>query len=158
IGSVFVKYCPTRYFIKYNNTKRYTEEFEIKLTETLRDLEKEHGVGHKELAFATSYEKFKQDKQLTYDHMMIGYGENKSVVQREQVVLPEGHYLTLNFDDDFKNTSPYYAQLLTYIEAQDLQVGKTFYESYMITRMDLMNNEEKSLGQIQIQLIEKVIT
>ncbi|MEG0319941.1 MAG: helix-turn-helix domain-containing protein, partial [Niameybacter sp.] len=95
IGSVFVKYCPTRYFIKYNNTKRYTEEFEIKLTETLRDLEKEHGVGHKELAFATSYEKFKQDKQLTYDHMMIGYGENKSVVQREQVVLPEGHYLTL---------------------------------------------------------------
>lgn len=152
IGKVFIKQCPTRHFIKYNNTKRYTEEFEIKLSETLRDIDEKYGTFYRELAFATSYERFKKDKQLTYDHMMIGCGENYDEVKGEKVILPEGHYLTLNFDDDFKHTTPYYEQLMQYIELNHLKVGDTFCESYMITRIDL-SNEEKALGQIQIQVL-----
>lgn len=153
IGEVFIKHCKKRNFLKYNNTKRYTEEFEIRLTKTLGEIEKEYGDIHKELAFAVPYEKFERGKPIHYDHMMLGCRDTLFKDAHEQVVLPEGDYVTINFDDDYQDTSPYYAQLVAYIKKYQLQVGDTFYESYMMTRIG-MDDEGKSLGQIQIQLIE----
>ena len=152
INQVVVKSCEERHFIKYNNTRRFTEEFEIKLIKTLGEMEKEYGISHKELAFAISYKKLEEEKKFTYDHMMISCGANCEINEQEEVILPKGDYLTINFDDDFKDTSLYYEKLLDYIKKNKLEVDENFYESYIITRIDI-NDREKSLGQIQIRII-----
>ncbi|MGL4798934.1 MAG: MerR family transcriptional regulator [Cellulosilyticaceae bacterium] len=152
ISKVFISTCPERCFVKYNTTQKYTEAFEIKLTEVIKESEVQYGMVYKELVFATDYSQFKKNKKTNYNHMMIACGkENKSHIA-EYVILPAGDYLTLNFDDDFKGTSAYYNQLTQYIDQNHLQVGDTFYETYMITRVDA-NNRETSLGKIQIQVL-----
>lgn len=151
IGKVFIKQCEKRNFIKYNNTKRYTAEFEIKLSEKLSAIEKKYGTVYRELAFAVPYDKFKMQHELIYDHMMLGCYDTLMDDEEENVILPAGQYVTIHFDDDYKDTSPYYEKLLAYIKAHQLQVASCFYESYILTRMG-QDDEGKSLGQIQIQL------
>nr|WP_307989642.1 MerR family transcriptional regulator [uncultured Niameybacter sp.] len=153
INHVVIKSSEERRFLKYNNTRRFTEEFEIKLIKTLREIEKKYGTSHKELAFSIPYKKFEEKKELTYDHMMINCGTIHEIDGQEEVILPKGNYLTIHFDDDFKDTSPYYEKLLDYIKEHKLEVDENFYESYIITRVDI-NDGEKSLGQIQIRILE----
>lgn len=152
MNEVFVKYYSERKFIKYNNTNRYTEEFEINLTKTLGDIEKKYGSTHKELAFATSYEKYKNLKQLTYDHMMLSTKETVIGDENQLVTLKSGNYVTINFDDDYKDTSKYYQKVVEYIEEHQIVVSDTFYERYIMTRVGT-DSEEKSLGQIQILIM-----
>lgn len=151
IGEVFIKHYEERRFIRCNSTKRFTEEFEIQLTKTMQEMEERYGSIHRELAFATSYKNFREHKQLNYDHMMISM-DNKVVLNKdEQVILAAGEYVTVNFDDDYKDTSKYYQKLVDYIEKNQIAVTDTFYERYIITRIG-SNNEEKALGQIQIRV------
>ena len=72
---MFIKYSEERKFIKYNNTKRYTEEFEINLSKTLVDMEQKYSSSNKELAFAISYEDIKKYEKLIYNNMLISVGE-----------------------------------------------------------------------------------
>lgn len=153
INHVVIKSCEEHRFLKYNNTRRFTEEFEIKLIKTLREIEKKYGTSHKELAFSIPYKKFEEKKELIYDHMMINCGTIYEIDGQEEVVLPKGNYLTIHFDDDFKDISAYYEKLLDYIKKYNLKVDENFYESYIITRVDI-NDGEKSLGQIQIRILE----
>ena len=75
INDVFIKYNQERKFIKYNNTKRYTEEFEINLSEILVSMEQKYSSSNKELAFAVSYEDIKKHDELIYNNMLINVGE-----------------------------------------------------------------------------------
>ncbi|MGL6174633.1 MAG: MerR family transcriptional regulator [Cellulosilyticaceae bacterium] len=149
IGKVFIKENKERKFIKYSNTNRYTEEFEINLTKTLGDIEKKYGMAHKELAFATSYENFKHKNELAYDNMMISIPDTTLIDESKIITLKEGQYLTINFDDDYTDTSQYYRALVDYIESKDIKVVGDCYEIYVMTRAGV-DQKEKSLGQIQI--------
>lgn len=149
IGKVFIKDNKERKFIKYSNTNRYTEEFEINLTKTLGDIEKKYGMAHKELAFATSYENFKHKNELAYDNMMISIPDTTLIDESKMITLKEGKYLTINFDDDYTDTSQYYRALIDYIESNDIKVVGDCYEIYVMTRAGV-DQKEKSLGQIQI--------
>lgn len=153
IGQVFIKSCPERYFITYKNNKKHREAFAIKLTEVIQELESEYGAIYKELTFANDYKIFKQQQKINDEHMMIGCKKISKGHIDKQVILPAGNYVTINFDDTFKGTKAYYEKIKQYIEENQLKVGDTLYETYMITRVD-MRNRETSLGQIQIQLLE----
>ncbi|MGL4799127.1 MAG: MerR family transcriptional regulator [Cellulosilyticaceae bacterium] len=149
IGDVFIRHNKERKFIKYSNTKRYTEEFEINLAKTLGDIEKKYGTTNRELGFATSYESFKQDSELTYDNMMISIPDTTLIDENKMITLKEGAYVTINFDDDYTDTSKYYRKLQAYIENHDIKVKGDFYEIYVITRVGI-DQKEKALGHIQI--------
>ncbi|MEG1255386.1 MerR family transcriptional regulator [Clostridium sp.] len=155
INKVFVKYCSERKFIKYNNTQRYTEEFQINLCKTLGDIDKKYGNTNKELVFSTSYEDFKKHNQLTYNNMIISISDTMAIDEKKIITLKPGYYITINFDDDYKDTSKYYGKLVDYIEKNNIKVSETFYEIYIMTRGGI-DNEEKSLGQIQI-LIDTIM-
>ncbi|MEG0307477.1 MAG: MerR family transcriptional regulator [Clostridium sp.] len=151
---VFVKYFSERKFVKYNNAQRYTEEFEINLSKTLGDIDKKYGSTNKELVFSTSYEDFKNQDKLTYNNMMISIKGDIESDGNKIVTLKSGYYITINFDDDYKDTTKYYGTLDDYIEENNIKVSGDFYEIYIMTRGGI-DNEEKSLGQIQI-LIDNV--
>lgn len=149
INEVFIKSNEERKFIKYDNTKRYTEEFEIKLSKTLIDMEAKYSSTHKELAFAISYDDIKENDELIYNNMLISVSHSTPKDDDNLITLPKGEYLTLNFDDDYKDTSKYYKKLMKYIEANDIKVSGDIYEIYIMTRVG-NNGKERSLGQIQI--------
>lgn len=149
IDDVFVKYNDERKFIKYNNTKRYTEEFEINLSKTLVDMEQKYGISNKELAFSIAYEDIKKYKELIYNNMLIGIKEDIKKHEGNLITLPRGEYVTLNFDDDYNDTSKYYKKVIDYIDRNNIKVSGDFYEIYIMTRVGT-DGKEKSLGQIQI--------
>ncbi|MBU3093701.1 MerR family transcriptional regulator [Clostridium sp. CM028] len=148
INDVFIKYNKERKFKKYNNTKRYTEEFEINLSEILVSMEQKYSSSIKELAFAVSYEDIKKYNELIYNNMLIN-GFECVTNDDNLITLPKGEYITLNFDDDYNDTSKYYKSLIEYIDRNNIEVSGDFYEIYIMTRVG-NDGEERSLGQIQI--------
>lgn len=152
-GQPFIKHCPKRSYIKFNNVKRFTEEFEIKFTEKVREIEEKYGLIYKELAFAIIYDDYKRNNHLDYNHWMLCFYDNIMNDAEKSGSLPEGKYLTINFEDDYKNTKPYYEKLMKYIEENNIKISDTFYESYILTYVG-KGEEVKSLGQIQIRLID----
>ena len=155
INDVFIKYNQERKFIKYNNTKRYTEEFEINLSEILVSMEQKYSSSNRELAFAVSYEDIKKYDELIYNNMLINVFE--CVTNDDNLItLPKGEYITLNFDDDYNDTSKYYKSVIAYIDRNNIEVIGDFYEIYIMTRVG-NDGKERSLGQIQIQIVSKLI-
>ena len=153
IGEPFVKHCDKRSYIKYNNVKRYTEEFEIKLTEKIREIEEKYGLVYKELAFAIPYDEYRLNNNLDYNHLMLCFYDNIMSGEEKSGCLAEGKYLTINFEDNYKDTKPYYEKLMKYIVDKGVKIGDTFYESYILTYVG-KGEEVKSLGQIQIELLD----
>ncbi|MBU3146277.1 MerR family transcriptional regulator [Clostridium sp. CF012] len=149
INDVFIKYNEERKFIKYNNTKRYTEEFEINLSEILVAMEQKYSSSNKELAFAVSYQDVKKYDELIYNNMLISVSERITDNDNNLITLPKGEYITLNFDDDYNDTSKYYKSLIEYIDRKNIEVSGDFYEVYIMTRVS-NDGTERSLGQIQI--------
>lgn len=148
INNVFIKYNKERKFIKYKNTKRYTEEFEINLSEIFVSMEQKYSSSNKELAFAVSYQDVKKNNQLIYN-MLISACDGITNDDNNLITLPKGEYITLNFDDDYNDTSKYYKSVIEYIDRKNIEVSGDFYEIYIMTRVG-NNGTERSLGQIQI--------
>ena len=148
INDVFIKYNQERKFIKYKNTKRYTEEFEINLSEIFVSMEQKYSSSNKELAFAVSYQDVKKNNQLIYN-MLISACDGITNDDNNLITLPKGEYITLNFDDDYNDTSKYYKSVIEYIDRKNIEVSGDFYEIYIMTRVG-NNGTERSLGQIQI--------
>ena len=79
----------------------------------------------------------------------MGFTYGINIEDYEKISLPKGKYLTLNFDDDYKDTRKYYDIIKNYIEENDINVLGDFYEIYTITRVS-SDGMERSLGKIQI--------
>lgn len=152
-NEVFIKYSKEKKFLKYNNIKRYTEEFEINLSRILASIEQKRGCYNKELAFLTSYKNFKDNGSVKYDAMMININDISIFEDNEVIIFKKGLYLTINFDDDYKDISKYYMKMLDYIEKHHIKVIGDFYEVYIMTRKGT-DDKEISLGQIQIRVEE----
>lgn len=149
LNKVFIKFYDDRSFIKYNNTNRFTEEFEVNLSKILAEVEKKHTYFNKELGFVISYKNLKEHNKVTYRNTMINFTRRMDISEYDKIILPRGRYLTLNFDDDYNDTRKYYDIIMDYIEENNIEILGDFYEIYIITRVS-SNGMEKSLGKIQI--------
>lgn len=151
INKITITNYGEREFIRYDNVLRYTEAFEIKLSEVLADVERTYNFYNKELAFEMPFKDFQANGTLNYNNMIMRFTEGVPLDKGKITVLKPGRYLTLNFDDDHKEPKKYYDRILSYIESNNLQVIGDFYEIYVITRRT-NDKKEKSLGKIQILL------
>ena len=149
IDRIFIKKYPKREFIKYDNTNRFTVEFEINLSKALADAERKYNNFNKELAFVTSFEDLENDDKTIYKAMMLSFTDMLNVNDKKKYIIPEGKYITINFDDDYKDTRKYYARIMNYIRENNIKIKGDFYEIYIITRVS-SDGVEKSLGKIQI--------
>lgn len=152
IDTIFIKEYPKREFIKYDNTNRFTVEFEINLSKALADAERKYNNFNKELAFVTSFNDFVKDEKSVYKAMMLSFTEMENINDKEKFIIPEGKYITINFDDDYKDTRKYYSRIMRHIIENNIKVKGDFYEIYAITRVG-NNGKEKSLGKLQIAII-----
>ena len=149
LNKIFIKFYEDRSFIKYDNTNRFTEEFEVNLSKILAEVERKYTYFNKELWFVISYKDLKADKKVTYKNTMIKFTQSMDIKEYNKIVLKKGKYLTLNFDDDYNDTRKYYDIIMNYIEENNIEVLGDFYEIYIITRVG-SDGSEKSLGRIQI--------
>ena len=152
INVIFIKEYPKREFIKYNNTNRFTVEFEINLSKALADAERKYNNFNKELAFVTSFNDFRRDDKTIYKAMMLSFTDMISIDEKEKFIIPKGKYLTINFDDDYKDTKKYYTKIMNYIRENNIKVKGDFYEIYAMTRVG-NDGREKSLGKLQIEVL-----
>lgn len=149
INKIFIKFYDERKFIKYDNTNRFTEEFEVNLSKILAQIERKYTYFNKELGFVISYKELKEHNKVTYKNTMINFTKSMDIEGYDKIILPRGKYLTLNFDDDYNDTRKYYDIIMDYIEENSIEVLGDFYEIYIITRVGT-DGMEKSLGKIQI--------
>lgn len=149
LNEIFIKEYDEREFIKYDNTNRFTEEFEVNLSKALAEVERKYIYFNKQLAFVISYDDFKKYNKISYKNMIISFTEGMSFEEYDKLILPKGKYLTLNFDDDYNHTRKYYDIMMKYIERNNVNILGDFYEIYIITRVG-SDGEEKSLGKIQV--------
>lgn len=149
INKVFIKYNNQRKFIKYNYTGRYTDEFEINLRKVLLEVERDYENVNAEIAFTTSYEDINKEGNVVYKNVMINLGEDIDFKDEKIITIPEGNYLTMYFDDAYRDAGKYYEIIMRYIKDNDIKPKGDFHEIYIMTRVS-MDGKEKSLGQIEI--------
>ena len=84
--------------------------------------------------------------------MMLSFTDMISINEKEKFIIPKGKYLTINFDDDYKDTKKYYTKIMNYIRENNIKVKGDFYEIYAMTRVG-NDGREKSLGKLQIEVL-----
>lgn len=155
INNVFVKYNDERKFIKYNFKDRFSDEFEINLRKILLDVESNYDNVNAEIAFTVSYKELNLYEKVECKNVMINLGEKTSYEDEKIIYMPKGNYLTMYFDDTYRDSSKYYHIIMCYIKDNNIKVSGDFNEIYIMTRVG-SDGKEKSLAQIEILIEEKL--
>ncbi|WP_250673734.1 MerR family transcriptional regulator [Paraclostridium ghonii] len=149
LNNVFVKNNEERKFKIYNYKDRYTDEFEINLRKVLLEVERDYENVNAEIAFTTSYKDMKVNQNVIYKNVMINLGEDKNFTDEKIIIIPKGRYVTMYFDDAYRDAGKYYNVIMKYIKENKIETIGDFHEIYIMTRVG-MDGKEKSLGQIEI--------
>lgn len=149
INQVFIKHNEERKFKICNFKDRYTDEFEINLSKVLLEVERDYENVNAEISFTTSYEDIKLDGNIVYKNVMINLGEDIEYEDENIISMPKGDYLTMYFDDAYRDSAKYYKIIMDYIKNNNIDPKGDFHEIYVMTRVG-MDGKEKSLGQIEI--------
>lgn len=152
INKIFTKQNKKREMIKYDYNGRYTKEFELKLRKTLLEVEEIQNDYNHKIVFSASYKDLVEENKVTYIKTMISL-DKMTNLDKEIVVLPQGEYLSMYFDDNFYNTKKYYNEILKYIKENNIKVEGDFHETYIMTRANA-EGEIMALAKIEI-LIRK---
>lgn len=149
LNTVFVKNNEERKFKIYNYKDRYTDEFEINLRKVLLEVERDYENVNAEIAFTTSYKDMKVNQNVVYKNVMINLGEDRNFTDEKIIRIPQGRYLTMYFDDAYRDAGKYYNIIMKYIKENEIETIGDFHEIYIMTRVG-MDGKERSLGQIEI--------
>ena len=82
---------------------------------------------------------------------MINLGENVDYEDEKIITMDEGNYLTMYFDDTYRDSGKYYNRIVDYINKNKIKTTGDFTEIYIMTRVG-SDGKEKSLGQIEIKI------
>ena len=152
INNIFIKYNEERKFIQYNFKDRFSDEFEINLRKILLEVERDYENVNAEIAFTVSYDDMGDKGYTEYKNVMINLGENIDYKDEKIISMPKGNYLTMYFDDTYRDSGKYYKIIMDYIKSNNIKTKGDFNEIYIMTRVG-GDGKEKSLGQIEIKLL-----
>ncbi len=147
INEIFIKYNKKRKFIQYNFKDRFSDEFEMNLRKILLEVERDYENINAEIAFSVSYKNNKAECK----NVMINLGENVDYEDEKIITMDEGNYLTMYFDDTYRDSGKYYKKIVDYINKNKIKTVGDFTEIYIMTRVG-SDGKEKSLGQIEIKI------
>lgn len=151
INNIFIKHNEERKFIQYNFKDRFSDEFEINLRKILLEVERDYDNINAEIAFTVSYEENKKEEKVECKNVMINLGENVNYNDEKIINMPKGDYLTMYFDDTYRDSAKYYKIIMKYINENNIKTIGDFNEIYIMTRVG-RDGKEKSLGQIEIRI------
>ena len=152
INNIFIKYNEERKFIQYNFKDRFSDEFEINLRKILLEVERDYENVNAEIAFTVSYDDMGDEGYTEYKNVMINLGENIDYKDEKIISMPKGNYLTMYFDDTYRDSGKYYKIIMDYIKSNNIKTKGDFNEIYIMTRVG-SDGKEKSLKQIEIRLL-----
>lgn len=147
---IFIKENDERVVKRYNCIMKNVKEVEINLRKVLLEAEKDNCMLNSELAFETSLEKLKTEDRVVYTAIML-YKHEKLCGNYENIILPKGKYLTMYYDDGYKNNLKYYKKMLNYIEKNNIETVGNFNEFIILSRINA-NEAEKSIIQLEIKI------
>ena len=105
---------------------------------------------HSELVFEASLEMIEREDKVVYTAIMLYNHENVSK-GTENVILPKGKYLTMYYDDGYKNNLRYYKMMLEYINKYNIETIGNFNEFSILSRVN-SKEAEKSIIQLEIKI------
>ncbi|EKY26371.1 MerR family transcriptional regulator [Clostridium celatum] len=149
-NKIFIKYNDKRIVKKYNCIIRNQRDVELNLRKVLLEAEKENWILNSEIVFETSLDILKSEDKVVYTAIML-YKHENSTKGIDNVVLPKGKYLTMYYDDGYKNNLKYYQKMLDYIEKNNIETVGNFNEFSILSRINA-KEAEKSIIQLEIQI------
>ncbi len=149
-NKIFVKYNDKRVVKKYECILNDEKDIELNLRKILLKSEKDNWMLHSQLVFQSSLDKLRKEDRVVYTAIMLYKHENINK-GTENIILPKGNYLTMYYDDGYKNNLRYYKMMLDYIDKNDIETVGDFNEFSILSRVN-NKEDEKSIVQLEIQI------
>lgn len=105
---------------------------------------------HSELVFRASLDILQVEDKVVYNAIML-YKHENICEETGNVILPRGNYLTMYYDDGYKNNLRYYKMMLDYINKNNIETVGDFNEFSILSRVNT-KEAEKSIIQLEIQI------
>ncbi len=146
LGKIHMVKEKCRYAVSYSYPSNNIEDTEIQLRKAFLQSGSRETEVYPVFGAVCNYEKYKSNGRITYEDIRkYGVIEGKD----NTIVLPEGNYLTVYFDEPATMKSKYYKLMLEYIEAENLTPKGDFNEMWLIPRLD-ENQMESTLMRLDI--------
>lgn len=149
-NKIFVKYNDKRIVKKYECILNDEKDIELNLRKILLKSEKDNWMLHSQLVFQSSLDKLRKEDKVIYTAIMLYKHENINK-STENIILPKGNYLTMYYDDGYKNNLRYYKMMLDYIDKNEIETVGDFNEFSILSRVN-NKEDEKSIVQLEIQI------
>ena len=149
-NKIFVKYNDKRIVKKYECILNDEKDIELNLRKILLESEKDNWMLHSQLVFQSSLDKLRKEDKVIYTAIMLYKHENINK-STENIILPKGNYLTMYYDDGYKNNLRYYKMMLDYIDKNEIETVGDFNEFSILSRVN-NKEDEKSIVQLEIQI------
>ena len=149
-NKIFIKYNDERIVKKYECILRDEKDIELNLRKILLKSEKDNWMLHSQLVFQASLDRLRIENKVVYTAIML-YKHESISESSESVILPKGSYLTMYYDDGYKNNLKYYKMMLDYINKNNIETIGDFNEFSILSRVNA-KEAEKSIIQLEIQI------
>lgn len=148
-NEIFIKKNDERVVNRYNCKMENVKEIELNLRRVLLEAEKDNCMLNSEIVFEASLEKLKTEGRVVYSAIML-YKHTK-VSEVKDAILPKGKYLTMYYDDGYRNNLKYYKKMIDYIADNNIKAVGNFNEFSILSRVN-SKEIEKSIIQLEIQI------
>ena len=142
-------YHPTRHFIRYDCVSRNELELEINIRQVILDMEKHYGRLNSELVYQCNRHLMETEHRVQYEGILINLIHTLPKTSCQIQTLVAGTYVTLFYDDHYRNNLIYYKQLVSYLKEQNLTPLSDIYEFTIIPRID-QYGIEKSVVALEV--------
>ena len=149
-NKIFIKYNDERVVKKYECILKDEKDIELNLRKILLESEKDNWMLHSELVFRASLDILQVEDKVVYNAIML-YKHENICEETGNVILPRGNYLTMYYDDGYKNNLRYYKMMLDYINKNNIETIGDFNEFSILSRVNT-KEAEKSIIQLEIQI------
>ena len=122
----------------------------LNLRKVLLESEKENWMLNSELVFEAALDILERENKVVYTAIMLYKHENVSE-GTENVILEKGKYLTMYYDDSYKNNLKYYKMMLDHINKYNIEPIGNFNEFSILSRVN-SKEDEKSIIQLEIKI------
>lgn len=149
-NEIFIKYNEERVVKKYECILENQKDIELNLRKVLLEAEKDNWILNSELVFEASLDILQREDKVVYTAIMLYKHENISE-NFQNLILPKGNYLTMYYDDGYKNNFKYYKMMAEYINKHNIKTVGNFNEISILSRVN-SKEDEKSIIQLEIQI------
>lgn len=152
-NEIFIRENQDRRVKRYDCRVKNDKDLELCLRKVL-NAEKNNWMLNSEIVFEASVEELIGKGIVVYTSVML-YQDDEAMENHndlmESTILPKGKYLTMYYDDSYKNNLKYYKMMADYIVANDIKMKGNFNEFCILPRVD-SSEEEKTLVQLEVQV------